>query len=210
MADIKWIATAATSFSDPTAWQGGVVPGINDTAVLDETGAGNCTLDTPINCGLIINQYSGTFSQNGQKITIPAGAVFRVIKGPAAAIIIDGELDFSGVEFTSHTVDHGNTCDLVLRAGAKADWRYRYVSSLKAFRTITQESGAEITVYLGLYQGVDFDNVYCFVADKKQDWGGKIKFSAFGDLLLPQLKGEVIFRSTYEIDSTIISVRWET
>jgi|GEM_PF-5376024 len=113
MPEIKWIASSAANWNTASAWQGGVVPGIGDTAVFtslaNSGGDGNCTLDANTSVGglKLLNDYAGTFSQNGQPLTVGNAGTgeLHILK----AAVLNNAVNFYGNDFYYYTLSTTNT-----------------------------------------------------------------------------------------------------
>jgi hypothetical protein len=91
MATILWTSATAANWNTPSAWQGGVVPGVNDIAVFTSVGngggAGNCTLDIdPTILGWELHaNYVGTFNYNGKQFKVGNAGVGKCFIGKEVA-----------------------------------------------------------------------------------------------------------------------------
>ena len=141
MATMTWIASTAGNFSNPANWQGGAVPGINDTAILDSTGAGDFTLDVDgaaIGGFKVLSTYAGTYSLGGKRLVVGnnGSGAFHSFKTPT---VVTGDiLEFRGndvmlaASFTRPMVNFFTDCDVrttsnvggwMIAAGATVTYR---------------------------------------------------------------------------------------
>jgi hypothetical protein len=124
MATITWTSTTAANWNTPAAWSGGVVPGVNDTAVFTSTAnggaSGNCTLDVdvPVLGFKLLSNYSGTFSYNGRKLKVGNNGlgVCHIFKEVAESTNATLDIDCSDVILYSQQVNctFYASCDLRL------------------------------------------------------------------------------------------------
>ena len=100
MATINWIAATAKSFTDTTAWSGGVVPVAADNIVFDANGPGNCVFPSSVPCAsLTVDGYIGTISGTTSSISTNG------------TVLINGKLSFTTQFTVSRTSTAGNTSD---------------------------------------------------------------------------------------------------
>lgn len=216
MTEIKWIGTGAnTSFHTSSNWQGGMVPGMEDTAVFDASAPGNCILNEPVTLFSlkVLPSYQGAFNANGKKITINGGVLW-LLKGTTAVITVNGEIDFTGTEAAFYSVELKNLRDIKIRGGTDCTWWWNPVSGSlsNVFRDILQEQGSTLRLNSGMFYdtGLNFSSYYSFESVGKQDWHGKIISTAGKTSSGSRFAGEVVFHKTGEFDVSARSLFWFT
>jgi hypothetical protein len=120
LANFTWVGSG--NWSNPANWQGGVVPGVNDTAVFSSASTANCVVDiNPTIAALQINSgYSGTITlSNGLTIQGDATLSGGHIDGTTghSTINVGGSWNNAGTTFVNNAPSvslNGSTTDKII------------------------------------------------------------------------------------------------
>jgi hypothetical protein len=114
MVTISWISTSGGDWSDPANWQGGVVPGATDAAVMNLSAIETITISTPQSVQAVsFEDPAATFVITGTGILAASVAVTLDV----ASISIDGDLSGALVQLGAGSHNGG---DVVIETGLVA------------------------------------------------------------------------------------------
>jgi hypothetical protein len=159
MAIINWISPSSSVFSNPLAWEGGVVPGAGDIAKFSNPGIGNCTLDAVTEIGGLDftgGTYSGTFATANYNMTLGSAgfiaptALAGVINLGTSTVTNSGNVDWRGLTTTTQFVTA--QARWIQRGGTsqtRNTWKQQRAEIYKfQHMTFDPESHTEINAYL--------------------------------------------------------------
>ena len=107
MAAISWISTVGGDWSDGSNWQGGVVPGVTDDAVIEVSTAETITISAPV----IV--HSADIEDPAGTLNITASGLLTAVTDVRLAItffVTGGQIDAGGVVTI---VEPGGTIDVI-------------------------------------------------------------------------------------------------
>ena len=164
---------------------------------------GNLSLFSDSETGSLVipPEFAGSFLQNGKKLTIHENGVLHLLKVNASGIVLDGNIDFSGVEFLVYNAAIPSVVTNNVTVRSSCDWWFNAASSSTAWNSMTQTSDSVISVKRGLRPDYDITvtSVTVFTA-KKQDWHGTIDFESQSGTY-NCVQGEVVFHETSRVIS---------